>query len=93
VTGKREKKWRQNLADLFELPREIVLNLPRLTVIGNLQCYIENHRGVIEYTTDKVRLSVNGGEIIIQGENLIIRYMANDEIAVDGNISKVHYGF
>lgn len=93
MAGKGEKKWRQNLVDLFELPREIVLNLPRLTVIGNLQCYLENHRGVIEYTTEKVRLSVNGGEIIIQGENLAIRYMANDEIAVDGNISQVHYEF
>ncbi|MBS4030187.1 MAG: sporulation protein YqfC [Clostridiales bacterium] len=93
MVGKGDKKWRQNLADLFELPREIVLNLPRLTVIGNLQCYLENHRGVIQYTTEKVRLAVNGGEIIIHGENLVIRYMANDEIAVDGNISKVHYEF
>lgn len=93
MAGKGGKKWRQNLADLFELPREIVLNLPRLTVIGNLQCYLENHRGVIEYTSEKIRLSVNGGEIIIQGENLVIRYMENDEIAVDGNLRKVHYEF
>jgi sporulation protein YqfC len=88
-----KKKWRQNLADLFELPREIILNLPRLTVIGNVQCYLENHRGVIEYTDEKVRVSVNGGEIIIQGGNLVIRYLANEEIAIEGNIETVNYEF
>ncbi|MDW7650100.1 MAG: sporulation protein YqfC [Bacillota bacterium] len=93
MDGKGEKKWRQNLADLLELPREIMLNLPRLTVVGNLQCYLENHRGVIEYTTEKVRVSVNGGEIIIRGQNLVIRYMANEEIAVDGSVEAVEYEF
>jgi len=93
VSGKGAGKWRQNLADLLELPREIVLNLPRLTVIGNLQCYLENHRGVIEYSTEKIRLSVNGGEVIISGSDLVIRYLGSEEIAIDGTIGMVHYEF
>jgi sporulation protein YqfC len=93
VDRKGEKKWRQNLADLLELPREIMLNLPRLTIVGNLQCYLENHRGVIEYTAEKVRVSVNGGEIIVRGRELVIRYMGNEEIAIDGNIETVDYEF
>jgi sporulation protein YqfC len=93
VEGKGERKWRQNLADLLELPREIVLNLPRVIVVGNLQCYLENHRGVIEYTTERVRVAVNGGEIKISGNKLVIRYMANEEIAIDGTIDSVEYDF
>lgn len=91
--GKGEKKWRQNLADLLELPREIILNLPRMTMVGNLQCYLENHRGVIQYTAEKIRVSVNGGEIIVEGRDLTIRYMANDELAIDGSIDTIHYEF
>lgn len=93
VNGKSAGKWRQNLADLLELPREIVLNLPRLTVIGNLQCYLENHRGVIEYSTEKIRLSVNGGEVMISGSDLVIRYLGSEEIAIDGTIGMVRYEF
>lgn len=93
MDGKGERKWRQNLADLLELPREVVLNLPRLTVIGNVQCYLENHRGVIEYTTEKIRVSVNGGEVQIAGRDLVIRYMASEEIAVDGVIDSIRYEF
>jgi sporulation protein YqfC len=93
VEGKGDRKWRQNLADLLELPREIVLNLPRVTMVGNLQCYVENHRGVIEYTTEKVRVAVNGGEVKISGCNLTIRYLASEEMAVDGTIAAVEYDF
>jgi len=93
VNGKSAGRWRQNLADLLELPREIVLNLPRLTVIGNLQCYLENHRGVIEYSAEKIRLSVNGGEVMISGSDLVIRYLGSEEIAIDGTIGMVRYEF
>lgn len=91
MTPEGKKSWRENLVELFELPREIVLNLPRVTIIGNLQCYIENHRGVIEYSTEKVRISVHDGEIRIAGKDLVIRYLANEEIAVDGSIESVFY--
>ena len=91
--GKGDKKWRQNLADLLELPREIILNLPRMTMVGNLQCYLENHRGVIQYTSEKIRVSVNGGEIIVEGRELTIRYMANEELAIDGSIDSIYYEF
>ncbi|MBS3887239.1 MAG: sporulation protein YqfC [Dethiobacter sp.] len=93
MSGKGAGKWRQSLADLLELPREIVLNLPRLTVIGNLQCYLENHRGVIEYSSEKVRLSVNGGEVTISGSDLVIRYLGSEEVAIDGTINTVRYEF
>lgn len=93
MNGKSAGRWRQNLADLLELPREIVLNLPRLTVIGNLQCYLENHRGVIEYSAEKIRLSVNGGEVMISGSDLVIRYLGSEEIAIDGTIGMVRYEF
>ncbi|MBS4022760.1 MAG: sporulation protein YqfC [Dethiobacter sp.] len=91
--GGSRKNWRKDLADLFEMPQDIVLNLPRLTVIGNMQCYLENHRGVIEYTDELVRVAVNGGEISIRGLGLVIRYLANDEIAVDGDITVVNYEY
>lgn len=70
-----------------------MLNLPRLTVIGNLQCYLENHRGVIEYSSEKVRLSVNGGEVTISGSDLVIRYLGSEEVAIDGTINTVRYEF
>jgi sporulation protein YqfC len=91
VAGKEARSLQRSLADFLELPREIMLNLPRLTVVGTMQCLLENHRGVIEYTAGRIRISVTDGEIIITGDNLVIRTLAGEEIAVEGKISSVHY--
>lgn len=85
------KRWQQMAADIFELPREIILDLPRLTVIGKTQCLLENHRGVIEYTAERVRVAVNDGEIVICGANLVIRCLTSEEITLDGKICSFHY--
>jgi len=91
VDGKEARSWQRGLADILELPREIILNLPRLTVVGTMQCLLENHRGVIEYTGERIRIAVTDGEIIISGTNLVIRTLAGEEVAVEGKISAVHY--
>ncbi|NLM47049.1 MAG: sporulation protein YqfC [Firmicutes bacterium] len=88
---KKSGNWRRSLADFLELPREIVLNLPRVTIVGNMQCYIENHRGVIEYSEGRVRAAIESGELVVRGHDLVIRYLANEEIAVEGTITAVEY--
>ncbi|HHX75538.1 MAG TPA: sporulation protein YqfC [Firmicutes bacterium] len=89
--AKKSGNWRRRLADILELPREIVLNLPRVTIVGNLQCYIENHRGVIEYAEGCVRVAIESGELAVRGHDLVIRYLASDEIAVEGTVTAVEY--
>lgn len=91
MNRKDAKRWQRGLAEFLELPREIMLNLPRLTLVGTMQCLLENHRGVIEYTAGRIRIAVTDGEIVITGDNLVIRTLAGEEIAVEGKISSVHY--
>jgi sporulation protein YqfC len=49
----KAKRIEGSLADFFELPRDIVLDLSRLTLIGNRQIYLENHKGIVEYDERK----------------------------------------
>lgn len=91
MDGKEGKRWRRELADFLELPREIILNQPRLTIVGTMQCLLENHRGVIEYTNEMIRIAVAEGEIILRGDNLVIRTLAGEEIAVEGKISSLDF--
>jgi len=79
------------ITGFLELPKEIVYNLPKVTLIGNLQVLIENHRGIIEYSTGKIRISVNAGEIEVNGRDLAICNISRDEICLDGDISELKY--
>ena len=70
---KKGGSFKEIVADFFELPYEVLLDLPRVTLVGNVQLYIENHRGVISYDENQVCLSVNNGEIIIRGSSYRLR--------------------
>ncbi|MPW27080.1 sporulation protein YqfC [Alkalibaculum sp. M08DMB] len=89
--GKKDKieEIKENISDIFELPKEITLNLPKITIIGNVQVRIENHKGIIEYNDDKIRINSKVGIMIVTGENLLIRNIIKEEVVIEGNIINV----
>lgn len=90
-SSRKKKKWPENLADFFELPKELLLNLPRMTLVGNIQFYLENYGGIIEYSAELLRLKIRGGEIIVRGRNLAIKHFIGDEIFIEGEISSLEF--
>lgn len=86
-----KKKLKQRFSSVLDIPKDVMLDLPKMTVIGDIQIYIENHRGIIEYTNEQVRLSTSLGELIIRGEGLILRNISAEEIYLDGAIKGIEY--
>lgn len=89
--GNRINSIKADLSDSLELPKEIMLDLPKTTLIGNLQLNIENHKGIIEYSPDQIRISSNSGMIKIQGKDLYIKTIIKEEIIIIGEISTFEY--
>jgi sporulation protein YqfC len=81
-------KW---TARVFDLPPDVVFDLPRVTMIGNRQLYIENHRGVIHFAENGMRLALSKGELEIRGKELVIRAILTEEVMVEGIIDAVNY--
>lgn len=79
------------VSELLEMPREVVLNLPRVEIVGNLQVSVENHQGILEYVSRRLRLNTTLGELVISGSNLVIRRIMRDSIHVEGNILRVEF--
>lgn len=91
LVEKRTEIIKKGIADLLELPRDIVLDLPKVTLIGNLQLYIENHKGIIEYSTGIVRINTKSGILVVTGSDLTIRTIVVEEIILVGRIDKVEF--
>jgi sporulation protein YqfC len=89
VSGDKKKRM-EILANYLELPKDLLMNLPRITLVGDMQLHIENHRGIIEYTKEKIRISISIGELVIIGEVLMLRNIFPDEIAVEGKIKALN---
>lgn len=89
------KKWsqklKQMLANTADLPKDVMLDLPRITMIGQLHIYIENHRGLIAFKEDEIRLTLTQGQLSIKGNQFVIKAILPEEILVEGVIQSVTF--
>lgn len=87
--GSINRKLRKWTADLLDMPQDVMYDLPRLTMIGDRQLYIENHRGVIHFTTEKLTLALSKGVLEVTGADLVIRTIWTEEVFIEGTIKNI----
>jgi len=89
------RQWRKSIRNLavsiMDLPQDLIFDMPRITMIGNAQITIENHRGLDLFSSQLLRLRFDGGALEIAGENLVIRNILKNEVFIEGTIQKVEY--
>ena len=86
------KKLRElpyELADKLELPEDVLLGSAKLTVTGGRSAVIENHRGVLEYTAERIVVAVPRGKVCLDGTGLRLKAMNKNELLVGGRIRNI----
>ena len=86
---KNIRKAKMNITNALELPLDIALDLPKITMVGNLKIDITNHKGIVEYKEEIIRVNTNIGILKITGDSLEIKNIFVEEINIDGNIEKI----
>ncbi len=86
---RRRERFGRGVADLFDIPEDIVLNVPRITIIGNLQMIVENHRGLIEYTPATIRVGTGNGQLVISGEDLAVGSVFSEDLSIMGRFTRI----
>lgn len=81
-------KWNRipkETAHLFDLPEDAMAGVPRVTVTGKNRVCVENHRGLLGYSAERVEV---GGRVrvCITGSQLQLRVMGSDAVVVTGEI-------
>ncbi|WP_285768957.1 sporulation protein YqfC [Peribacillus sp. SI8-4] len=85
------KKMKQLMTNTMDLPQDVMMDLPRITMIGQLHIYIENHRGLLAFTDSEVRLMLKQGHLLIKGSSFVIKTILPEEIMLEGKIDKVYF--
>ncbi|SDH47681.1 sporulation protein YqfC [Alteribacillus persepolensis] len=75
----------------MNLPEDVLLDVPRLTMIGQLHLHVENHRGVLHFSKELVRLKLTYGELAIKGHDFVIKTILPNELLLEGTIDEVSY--
>lgn len=79
------------MADFLEIPRDLVLDLPKLTITGRSEIHLQNHRGIIEYSLNRIRINLSRGYLELEGEAFTIKALLPDEMYIIGEIRSIKY--
>ncbi|MCI8280409.1 MAG: sporulation protein [Lachnospiraceae bacterium] len=90
--GKQKlKKVKSNLVESLELPKDIMYGAVIVTATGKSEVLIENYKGILEYTNEKIRLQTKGCQVEVCGKCLLVEYYTNDEMKITGSIHQIVY--
>lgn len=89
--NKNLNKMKKSFADILDYPKDAVLNIPRITILGNLEIIITNHKGIVEYSPTTIRINSWIGTLKITGENLFIDEISKEDIHLKGKIANIEF--
>ncbi|MBN8236674.1 sporulation protein YqfC [Halobacillus kuroshimensis] len=88
-------KWQQQIRTwigrYFDLPADVMLDLPRITTIGSIHVYIENHTGLLHFSEEEVRIQYKKGQVRIVGRDLGVKMMLKEELLLEGELKSVEF--
>ncbi|MBE3578170.1 MAG: sporulation protein YqfC [Limnochordales bacterium] len=84
-------RMRRVAGNLGELPPDLVLDLPRLTVVGGLQVHVENHRGLLYCSSEEIRIRMRRGEVNIRGQRLRLAMLRAEELTIEGTLDAISF--
>ena len=85
------KKLSESLAELAGLPKDVVMDLPKISVSGDREIFIENHKGLVLYSPGEIRVRMKGGIITVKGVGLSIISIEYNNILINGLFKGVFY--
>lgn len=85
------QKGKEKLLNRLDFPSDISLDLPKIIVVGNREITIENHRGIMAFETNMVKINSRIGAITINGENFEILFIGETTITISGIFTGISY--
>ena len=79
------------VAELFDLPVDVVARLPRLELVGDRQLYLERHTGILAYSEEQIDANTVAGVLRVRGEKLTLLAMTAEELRIGGSIAAVEW--
>ena len=79
------------MVESLKLPKDSMLGASIVTLTGNTDAFVENYKGIIEYTSEMILLQGKNCKIQICGKRLNIVYYTNEDMKINGWIEKICY--
>ncbi|MGL4361929.1 MAG: YabP/YqfC family sporulation protein [Cellulosilyticaceae bacterium] len=90
---KKQKKqmFFTKLQEQLDIPKEVVRNVPVITMVADEDVHIENFINIVSYEENCIRLKTQCGILCIKGKMLMAKEMDSEEIHIQGKICSVAF--
>lgn len=87
----RRTQGKELVVESLKLPKDSMLGASIVTLTGNTEVFVENYKGIIEYTSQVILLQGKTCKIEISGRRLNIVYYTNEDMKISGCVDAVRY--
>lgn len=85
------KEKKDNTLKMLQVTSDISQGAVLLSVNGRQEVYVENYRGIVDYTDQLIRLQTRHCRLVVMGHRLQIVYYTADEMKITGWIDEIRY--
>ncbi len=82
---------KSKVGEALKISEEIILNVPLIHLIGKSEMEIENYKGIVLYSENKIKINTHIGIICINGSNLVLSRVLAEKITITGLIIDINY--
>lgn len=86
---KKKRDALPELADRLELPEDALTGAGKLTVTAGRRALIENHKGILEYSRERIAVSFGRESLNLCGQELRIAAMNRRELLICGKLLEI----
>ncbi len=89
--GKKRDGVLSSVAELFDLPADVVAGLAHVELVGDRQLFVEHHAGILSYGEDRIDINTDRGVLRVRGAGLNLLAMTAEELRIGGVIASVEW--
>lgn len=86
---KRSSKFR--LAKELDFPEHALTGKGHVEITGNSECLVDGLNGILEYTSEKIKINLGSQIVTFRGSNLVINSFTRDGATVEGVIMSMEF--
>ena len=89
--NKHSKHATNKIIKTLDLPEDLFLGLSNISLSGNREIYISNHRGILNYGQEEMVILLKDYQFQIKGKKLCIISYSKDELTIQGYIHSMEF--
>lgn len=89
--SEHSKQTAKKIIETLDLPQDLFLGMPNISLSGNKEVYISNHRGILSYGEEEMMILAKEFQICIRGKKLNIVSYSKEDLTIQGYISSVGF--